>query len=343
MALPIILGVGAAIAAAGGIGAGINGAVKMKDAADTMSMAKTSHDNNLKRFESANLSTSAVMDELGKKELETLYSFDEFTTVWSKIHNKPDFKTFDKDNIAITNYSPEELKNVSVGANVLLGGLGGAAVGTAGGFAAAGVATAAVTALGTASTGAAIASLSGIALTNATLAALGGGAIAAGGGGIALGTTILGVSTLGIGLLIGGAIFSISGNSISSKADEAYKQMLEAESVINEICDYLGNLKILARKYLITFIKASNRYSAWFANLRNTVEIEGHSDWNSFSEEEKLNAENTVLMVGLLYAMSKVKLVIASDSDNSKNAINYADAQAALTKAVALGVIEDIA
>ena len=74
------------------------------------------------------------------------------------------------------------LKKVSIGAGVLLGGLGGAAVGTAGGFAAAGATTSAVMALGTASTGTAIASLSGAAATNATLAALGGGAIAAGAG-----------------------------------------------------------------------------------------------------------------------------------------------------------------
>lgn len=58
-------------------------------------------------------------------------------------------------------YNREELEQISIGAGVLLGGLGGAALGTAGGFAAAGATTAAVMALGTASTGTAIASLSG--------------------------------------------------------------------------------------------------------------------------------------------------------------------------------------
>lgn len=56
----------------------------------------------------------------------------------------------------------------------MVGGLGGALLGTAGGFAASGATTAAVMALGTASTGTAISTLSGAAATNATLAALGG-------------------------------------------------------------------------------------------------------------------------------------------------------------------------
>lgn len=71
----------------------------------------------------------------------------------------------------------DKSESVAVGAGVLLGGLGGAAVGIAGAFAASGATTSAVMALGTASTGTAISSLSGIAATNTTLAALGGGAL----------------------------------------------------------------------------------------------------------------------------------------------------------------------
>ena len=321
MALPIILGVGAAVAAAAGIGTGIHGGVKMKEATDTMKSAKERHENNISKFESANITTSKVMDNLGKKEMKILAGFSDFSEVWSNIHNKPDFKTLNKGDLKVTQYTPRELKEVSVGAGVLLGGLGGAAVGTAGGFAAAGATTAAVMALGTASTGTAIASLSGVAATNAALAALGGGAIAAGGGGIALGTTILGASTLGVGLLIGGVIFSISGSAVSDKADKAYSQMLEAEEIIDDICAYLKDLKSTASKYLDSLNKVNARYSEWFSILKETVK--NKTDWNSFSQEEKLNAENTVLAVGLLYEMCKVKLVLASKSETEKNEINY--------------------
>ena len=106
--------------------------------------------------------------------MEILSSFEKFSDMIEKIQNRPDFKECQIGDVSLPQYNAEELKQVSIGAGVLLGGLGGAAVGTAGGFAAAGATTAAVMALGTASTGTAIASLTGVAATNATLAALGG-------------------------------------------------------------------------------------------------------------------------------------------------------------------------
>lgn len=144
---------------------------------------------------------------------------------------------------------------MSVGAGVLLGGLGGAAVGTAGGFAAAGATTSAVMALGTASTGTAISTLSGAAATNATLAALGGGAISAGGGGMALGTAVLGGATLGVGLLVGGIIFNFTGSKMSDKADDAYRQAKKAQEDAERIINYLNELMILQKifmKHLMT-------------------------------------------------------------------------------------------
>lgn len=173
MPLPLILGIGAAVAGVAGVGTGIHGAVKMKEANDTMTEAKTRHELNIKKFEKQNKSTTASMDSLGKLELDILHTFGEFSDVFEKIQNRPVFAEYHKDGVKLPTYDGEKIKEVSVGAGVLLGGLGGAGVGAAGGFAAAGATTAAVMALGTASTGTAIASLSGVVATNATLAALG--------------------------------------------------------------------------------------------------------------------------------------------------------------------------
>ena len=163
MPLPLILGGAAAIAGAVGIGSAVHGGVKMKEANDTMKWAESKHRESITGFETQNKKTTADMDRLGKKELEILDSFQKFSNIFEQIHNRPEFKPYEKENVSIPAYNAEELKQVSVGAGVLLGGLGGAAVGTAGGFAAAGATTAAVMALGTASTGTAIASLSGVA------------------------------------------------------------------------------------------------------------------------------------------------------------------------------------
>ncbi len=332
MPLPFILGAGAAIAGAVGIGNGVSGAKKMKNAKDDMESIQNRHERNNKKFESKNKSTNKVMDSLGELELNILNGFKDFSDVIEKIQNRPEFKEIDIDGVTIPKYDEEELKNVSVGAGVLLGGLGGAAAGTAGGFAAAGAATSAVMALGTASTGTAIASLSGAAATNATLAALGGGAIAAGGGGIALGTTILGAATLGVGLLVGGVIFNCTGSKLSDKVDQARSEMKKAEDTINKICSYLDELSSVAKNYINALTEVKEKYSENFNYISYTVNNIGKTDWNEFSKEEQLALENTVLLVGLLYNMCKVRIVEKSADEDELNTINKNDIQDEITK-----------
>lgn len=325
MPLPLILGIGAAAAAVAGVGSGIHGAVKMKDANDTMKEAELNHKKNLARFETQNNQTNVVMDRLGSLELEILKSFEDFSDVFEKIQNRPQFEQYVKDGVTIPEYDGEKLKKISIGAGILLGGIGGAAVGTAGGFAAAGATTAAVMALGTASTGTAIASLSGVAATNATLAALGGGAIAAGGGGMALGSAVLGAATLGIGLLVGGIIFNITGSSLSNKADEAWNQMRLAETNINRICIYMKELSKTADDYIHSLTTANDIYQSHLKYLQGIVNISHKTDWSNFTDAEKLATENTVLLVGLLYDMCKVQLVKKAENDNELNTINYTE------------------
>ncbi len=333
MPLPFILGAAAALAAVGGVGSGISGATKMKEANDTIKSADSRHKENINKFNKKSKSTNKAMDKLGALELEILHSFDEFSDTIEKIQNRPQFKEYSKDGVKLPKYDGKTLKNVSAGAEVLLGGLGGAAVGTAGGFAAAGAATSAVMALGTASTGTAIASLSGAAATNATIAAIGGGAIAAGGGGIALGTTILGATTLGVGLLVGGVIFNATGSKLSDQADEAWDEMKKAEKKINEICNYLDDLKCYAKRYEETLITVKNKYKEKFRNVHYTVNILHKTDWNKFSEEEKNQVQVTVSLVGLLYKMCKVSLVKKAKDDNDINSVNHSEINKSISDA----------
>ena len=67
MPLPLFLGIAAGIAAAGGLGSGIHGAVKMKKANDTIKSASEQHQKNMNNFEVKNKATTACMDTLGKK------------------------------------------------------------------------------------------------------------------------------------------------------------------------------------------------------------------------------------------------------------------------------------
>lgn len=333
MPLPLILGIGAAVAGATGIGAGAHGAVKMKKANDEMKKVKDRHERAIRRLEGSNKETTGLLDKIGKTELEILKSFEEFSVVWEKIQNKPDFKDIIVEKFDLPKYDPKELKDVWVGAGVLLGGLGGAAMGTAGGFAAAGATTAAVMAFGMASTGTAIVTLSGGAAANATLAALGGGALAAGGGGMALGTTILGATTLGVGLLVGGIIFNITGRSISNKVDDASYQVKKIEAEVDSACRYLARLFRYATGFKEVLDKVNGVYRTHLSKLKYTVNFLEKTDWNQFTEEEKLTAENTVLLVQLLYNMCKTKLVIQSENADKQNEINTAAIDKACARA----------
>ena len=332
MPLPFILGLGAVIAGAAGVGSGINGAMKIKDANDTIKSAERQHKENIARFEATSERTNTIMDNLGKLELNILKSFENFSDVIEKIQNRPQFKSYNINGVLLPKYDKEELRKVSVGAGVLLGGLGGAAAGTAGGFAAAGATTAAVMALGTASTGTAIASLSGAAATNATLAALGGGAIAAGGGGMALGSAVLGAATLGVGLLVGGVIFNATGSKLSDEADKAYSEMLKAKDTIDKACNILIEIDNTANNYIIALKEVERVYKKFFGVVEWAVST-GKRDWNEFSYSEKIATENAVLLVGLLYNMCKVELVLKAKNEDDINKANVVEVNKSISNA----------
>jgi len=324
MPLPLIWGIGAATASALGVGTGVHGVMKIKGVNDTMKMSLRYHQENIDYFEKENKLTTYEMDCLGKKELEILNSLSDFTKILEQILNRPIFKDYQKNGITLPTYDPEEINKVSVGAGVLLDGLSGADMGTAGAFAATGATLAAGTALETASTGTAIASLSGAAATNATLAALGVGTIAAGGAGMALGSTIFGVATLGAGIMIGGIIFNVVGSSLSDKADEALRQVHKERNEINKICEYLLELNTTAKRYFVSISNVYEVYKRQFDILSYVVEALDKKDWNDFSSEEQLVTENTAFLVSLLYNMGKVQLVLASTDSTQPNRVNKA-------------------
>ena len=310
------------IAAAVGVGTGVHGAKKMKDANDTMKVADSRHKRNIEKFEKTSEITNKVMDELGALELEILHGFEGFSDTIEKIQNRPQFKDYKIAGVELPKYDKQELKKVSVGAGVLLGGIGGAAAGTVGGFAAAGATTSAVMAFGTASTGTAIASLSGAAATNATLAALGGGSIAAGGGGIVAGMQVLNAATLGVGLIVGGVIFNVAGGKLSDKADEAWRQMKKAEETIDNICEYLNDLESSATDYKKSIDMVYKKYKLNYKYLSEAVNVNRKYDWNDFTTVEKTATQNTVLLVGLLFKMCQVSLVEKGEEEEI-NSVNH--------------------
>lgn len=344
MPLPLIIGGIAVIAGVTGAGSGIHGGVKMKEANDTMKEAKNVQERAVALFKKRNSETIKLMDSIGKQELEILSSFDDFSDIIEKIQGRPDFKVYKRDGVNLPSYEAEELKKVSAGAGVLLGGIGGAAAGTAGGFAAAGATTSAVMALGTASTGTAISSLSGVAATNATLAALGGGSIAAGGGGMALGTAVLGGATLGVGLLVGGIIFNVTGSKLADKAGEAFSQAERTKKEVNKIVRYFDELTSVAKSFKTSLTEVEKQYRKRLAILDHVVNFSEKVQWSEFTAKEKQMTENVVLLVGLLYKMCKTSLVLKDQNGDGLNAVNKNDVDAMVADAnKVLNEVKDVA
>lgn len=333
MPVPIVVGGLAAVAGVVGVGSGICGGAKMKEANHTMKEAHKKQKKAIALFKKRNSEITELMDLIGKQELEILSSFDDFSDIIEKIQGRPVFRAYKREDINLPDYEAKELKKVSIGANVLLGGVGGAAAGTAGGFAAAGATTSAVMALGTASTGIAISSLSGAAATNATLAVLGGGSIAAGGGGMALGTAVLGGATLGVGLLVGGIVFNVTGSKLSDKADEAYKQAKRTKREVKKIVGYFDELTSAAQPFKTSLTEIENQYRKRLATLNHVVNFSEKTQWSEFTDKEKLMTENAVLLVGLLYKMCKISLVLKDQDGDGLNAVNSEEVKSVVEEA----------
>lgn len=339
MALPLILVpviLTAAVKGADSVGNGIN---NLKLASSTSKELQMKYKLNVEYFENKKTEVTSYLDDLGKKELEIFKTFERFSVIMEQIQNRPIFKQYSNDDFIIPEYNPKEIKEVSLAAALVLGGLSGAGVGIAGGIAAGGVTTTLVSALGVASTGTAISTLSGVAATNAIYAALGGGAIAAGGGGMAAGVVVLGGTTLGIGILAGGFLFEKYTESIKEKVEEMLVEIDKTVSDISKICNHLTKLKEVAIKFNGALTLANRIYQEHLLRLATLVFRDGKRDWNYFTEEEKKLTENTVLLVGLLYNLGKTRLLLVPKHENELEEVNeykvnelVEDTKTALTK-----------
>lgn len=331
MAVPIILAVIGVTGAVSGLAMGVDGTKKIRTAKESFGEAEQIQKNAIDLFEVKSKKAIFKMDDLGKQELRILSTFDRFSDYIEKIQGRPLFRKIKIECPDFEELDVKELKKASIGANVLLSGLGGAAAGTAGGFAAAGAVTSAVFALGTTSTGIAISELSGVAATNATLAAIGGGSLAAGGGGMALGSTVLGGMAAGIGIMFGGLVFEITGENLNKYADKAMAEAKNTEQNVSKIVEYYNKLIVTTDAFGRVMAKIANRYIYSFQNMINIIDSKDNYDWSNFSEKEKLVIENTILYVGLLYNICKVQLV--KKTNEALNEVNEKDIKRAVTLA----------
>lgn len=110
MPLPLILGIAAAVAGTTGVGLGIHGGVKMKQANDKLKEAQKRNDSNNARIERMNQSACRAMDVLGENEMKVLSEFQQFSDLFERIKNRPEFADIKIGNVKIPKFEVKKLR-----------------------------------------------------------------------------------------------------------------------------------------------------------------------------------------------------------------------------------------
>lgn len=287
MPIPFII-VGATIAmGVSGVGMGAKGGYDQRRAQELDKDSNRRIENASHRLEDLRIKCSNSLRDLGDEKLSVLNgSVTRFVDSFSRLKNVDFTGSEGLDElgkIQMGNKEFAEMKELTKFSSSLIQG---STTGIAGGAITAFGAYSAASALATASTGTAIASLHGVAATNATLAWFGGGSIAAGGAGMAGGAVVLG------GIVAGPALFCM-GMIVGSKAGKNLENARVNAYQANEICEDLENGAvecIAIRRRCYMFYNLLARLDSYLTPqtfaMEDIIKNEG-INYSSFSDQSK--------------------------------------------------------
>lgn len=229
--IPIALGLASLLGAGYGVKKGIDAKDNFDRAGEIGNDSKERHEKGIKKLDEEKEKTNTALVDLGKTKA-TIFSsqIKHLVDTIKKIKSaKSTLKDYDQqiDSLDLPRMDAMVVSSLEIQKGLASGVASGALMGLG--------AYGSVGALATASTGTAIASLSGVAATNATLAWLGGGSLAAGGLGMAGGTAVLG------GIVAGPAL-AITGLVMASKAEQA---LSDAHAYKAEVDKALAEIKAM--------------------------------------------------------------------------------------------------
>lgn len=326
------------------------------------SEAERLHDEGKRSYEEAVAAFQTQMENT-KKSLETLGELK--LNIWANDLNEfqrifKDFKNVELKEVdyakglGINIQNVDEIKEIEISAlnaSEILGA--GIASLTTGALAGVG-AYAGAMGLAYASTGTAIATLHGVAATNATLAWFGGGALAAGGGGIALGTVVLGGIVVAPALFAAGFILERNSEANLAKAKEDYAKNIDKVKEVEFIVNFMREVELLSNEFIEFLKKYRERFQIALKSLRNIRDEEltkrsfiknmliktglasDKIDYKSLKMKPQEEIHITVLMAILLHELMKMPLlnnkqIGEGDNMEEKSEINL-EAQKKLTE-----------
>lgn len=314
MPIPFLFIAAGAGAAALGIGKSIKAGADQKEANDTNERAQDIVQEATDSANSARKNSGEAITHLGRTKIKILDdSIRPFISSFEKLHNVDLTDSVGLEELQkfrIDRQAFDELKEMQAMATSIVGGVAsGAAIGAITAFGAYGGAMA----FGAASTGTAIASLSGVAATNATLAFLGGGSLAVGGLGMAGGAAVLGGLVAGPALAVMGFIV---GAKASANKDRAYSNLAQAKEFREEmetVKSVCKGIRMRANMFERLLLKLNAVFSPLAYSLDQLI-IESGTDYSKFSAEEKATVAASMSIAGAIKAV--LDTPILTDSGN---------------------------
>lgn len=320
MPIPFLLIGIAAGTAAIGVGKGVKAGVDIKDAHHTNQRAQDIAQKATDNANAARKNSGEALTRLGEAKIRILDdSIKPFISSFERLHNV-DFTDSDGleelQKFRIDKQDLEGLKEMQTMATSLAGGVAsGAAIGAITAFGA----YSGAMMFGAASTGTAIASLSGIAATNATMAFLGGGSLAVGGLGVAGGTMVLGGLVAGPALAVMGFIV---GAKASANRDDAYSNLAKAGEFKEEMMNVQSackGIRMRANMFERLILKLDALFAPLVYSLDAIIETSG-TDYSTFTPEQKANVAACMSVAGAIKAVLDTAILteegtLTSDSE----------------------------
>lgn len=277
MPIPFILGGIAIIVSGTGIYKIGRSIVRNIEGQEVNQQAQSICDNSKEAFNRARESSYSALESLGRMKLAILdTSVNRFVNTFSQITGldsqlDPD-KMKELGKFKLDRQTLQEMQELASMSSSILKGIGtGSAAGALAAFGAFNV----TTFFAAASTGTAIASLSGVAATNATLAFLGGGSLAAGGFGMAGGMIVLGGLVAAPALALLGVFMDAEA---SKNLDNAYCNLAKAREIAEEcqvgitMCNGIKELAIMFSKL---FQNLDKFFKPLIEQMENIVQLKG--------------------------------------------------------------------
>ncbi|MFT8871617.1 MAG: hypothetical protein ABF868_04920 [Sporolactobacillus sp.] len=301
MPIPFLLvGIGAAVL---GAGKSVKAGFDQKDANETNKQAQYLITTSTEQVNEFRKRSGDAITNLGKEKIKVLeQSIKPFVYAFEQLHNVEISNSVGLEELqkfSIDKQAFEQLKEMQTMASSIVSVVAsGAAIGAITAFGAYGGAMA----FGAASTGTAIASLSGVAATNATLAFLGGGALSVGGMGIAGGTMVLGGLVAGPALAVMGFVV---GAKASANKDKAYSNLAQAKEYQEEMKTVKVVCKNIRRRAAM-FERLIIKLNAIFEPLVYSLEqiiVSSGTDYSIYTLKQKNTVASAMSIAGAIKAV----------------------------------------